>query len=136
MAPEPVRLLLVDDEKALLGLLKRHLERAGYSVVACLSAELALEALAEPGWQPDILVADETLPGESGTALAITLLTRDPRLVALLCSGYPLSIESLPGPLRRRAAILQKPYMPAMLEQAIGDLIAGQAPRSSGASAS
>ena len=136
MAPEPVRLLLVDDEKALLGLLKRHLERVGYSVVACLSAELAIEALGDPAWQPDILVADETLPGESGTALAIKLLERDPRLVALLCSGYPLSLESLPAPLRARAAILQKPYMPAMLEEAIRDLLAGQAPRASGTSAS
>lgn len=133
---EPVRLLLVDDEKALLGLLKRHLERVGYSVVACLSAELAVEALADPAWQPDILVADETLPGETGTALAITLLGRDPRLMALLCSGYPLSIEALPEPLRARVAILQKPYMPAMLEQAIEELAAGQTPRDSGASAS
>ena len=123
----PVRILLVEDEKALLSLLQRHLERAGYSVVACLSAELALEAIESPGWQPDLLIADETLPGESGTNLAILLMNRFPRLVALLCSGHPLFLESLPQPLRPRAAILQKPYLPAMLQSAISDLLSATA---------
>ena len=124
----PLRILLVDDEKALLALLKRHLERAGHSVVDALSAELARSALssaADAGaWQPDILIADETLPGDPGSLLASQLLDRFPAMLCLLCSGYPLSLDALPVAFRSRAAILQKPYMPAALERAITALVA------------
>jgi DNA-binding NtrC family response regulator len=119
----PLRILLVDDEASLLTLLKRHLERGGYSVVACLSAEQAAAAVEGTDWQPEILVTDETLPGISGTALAAGLLDRFPRLLTLLCSGYPMSMAALPPALRGRAAILPKPFLPAMLEDAIAELL-------------
>ena len=124
-----LRILLVDDEKALLALLKRHLERAGHSVVDALSSELARSALtAADGWQPDILIADETLPGDPGSQLPGELLTRFPAMLCRLCSGYPLSLEALPAAVRARAAILQKPYMPAALERTVAELV-GSAPR-------
>lgn len=122
-----LRILLVDDEASLLTLLKRHLEREGHSVVACLSAEQALAAVHGPDWHPELLITDETLPGISGTALAAALVERHPRLRTLLCSGYPLSLQALPSALRPCAAILQKPFMPAMLDRAIVDLLATKA---------
>jgi DNA-binding NtrC family response regulator len=118
-----LRILLVDDEAALLGLLKRHLERAGHSVVACLSAEQALAAVEGPDWRPEILITDETLPGIFGTALAAALLDRFPRLLTLLCSGYPMTLATLPATLRVRTAILAKPFLPAMLDRAILELL-------------
>ena len=129
-----LRILLVDDEKALLALLKRHLERSGHSVVDALSSELARSALSGApdtgAWQPDILIADETLPGDPGSLLAQQLLERFPAMLCLLCSGYPLTIDILPEALRPRAAILQKPYMPAALERAITELLAAARPSS------
>lgn len=119
----PIHILLVDDEAPLLGLLQRHLERSGYSVIACLSAEQAEAAVEGPDWHPEILVTDETLPGASGTMLAGTLLDRFPRLLTLLCSGYALSLEGLPPALRARTAVLPKPFLPAMLDRAILELL-------------
>ncbi|MBI2686497.1 MAG: response regulator [Acidobacteria bacterium] len=127
------RILLVDDERALLQLLKRSLERAGYSVVACDSAEAAMEVLQSPpagGWAPDILIVDEGLPGESGTKLAVRLLARYPAMRCLLCSGFPLSLDLLAAADRWRAAVLQKPYMPPALETAVAALIAVSPPKS------
>ena len=121
-----LRILLVDDEKMLLALLRRHLERAGYAVTGALSAELALEAL--PEGEPDILIADETLPGDTGTTLAVNLLERFPRLVCLLTSGYPLTLDPIPPVLRPRAAILQKPFQPPALEAAITAVLAARPP--------
>ena len=117
-------ILLVDDEAPLLALLARHLERSGHSVVAALSAEKALQAIETAGWRPDLLIADETLAGLPGSALAAALLTRFPQLICLLCSGYPLSIDVLPEAVRSRAAILQKPFVPDMLDRAIIHLLA------------
>jgi len=119
-----LRILLLEDEAPLLALLTRHLERSGHSVVAALSAESALLSLETVDWQPQMLIADETLAGLPGSALAASLLARFPSLVCLLCSGYPLSIDALPDSIRSRTAILQKPFMPDMLERAIIDLLA------------
>lgn len=119
-----LRILIVDDEPALLALFKRHLERAGHAVTACESAEEAAGAMREPAWEPDLLIFDETLPGQSGAALAAPLLVRFPRLACLLCSGYPLSIQVFPAEVRQRTAILQKPFTPWMLERAMADLLA------------
>lgn len=119
----PVRILLVDDEQMLLSLLKRHLVRAGFDVVDATSAEAALDAVDEREWTPDLLIADETLPGQSGTALACLLLERFPRMCCLLCSGYPLTLDAIAVPQRGRAAILQKPYMPAALEAAVAHIL-------------
>lgn len=119
-----VRILLVDDEALLLALLKRHLERAGYDVVATLTAEAALEALTGSPWVPDLLLTDETLPGMRGSELAVTLQARFPHLRGLLCSGYSLQASALPPLLRERFSILQKPYSPPALEAAIRTLLA------------
>lgn len=122
-----VRILLVEDEASLLTLLKRHLERAGYAVEACLSAEAALEVVGTATREPHLLIADETLPGISGTSLATKVLSRFPDTFCLLCSGYSLTLDGLPEGLRARAVILQKPYTPAALERAISEIIGKRA---------
>ena len=118
----PRRILLVEDEGALLALIKRHLERSGHTVVASMSAEAAEEELAAGAWAPELLITDQTLPGETGAMLAARLVGRFPLLYCLVCSGYPLSPDEIPGVDRSRLGILQKPYSPAGLDQAIAEL--------------
>lgn len=117
------RILLVEDESALLALLKRFLERNGHTVQACLCAEDAQSFVAPNAASfPDILIVDHTLPGISGSELAVAALKACPTLRCLLCSGYPLDLTAIPPTLRPRVTILQKPYLPAELESAIGRL--------------
>ncbi len=123
---EALRILLVEDEKALLVLLKRYLERNGHSVIACGSAEEATAAVASGEWTPQVLVADETLPGEAGSSLASGMLGASRELVCVLCSGYSLSIDVLPEGVRSRVGILAKPYLPQMLEAAIEEVLKKQ----------
>lgn len=120
---EALRILLVEDEPPLLALLKRYLERNGHSVIACGSAEAARVEILAGDWEPNVLIADETLPGEAGSVLATSLLVEYPGLVCILCSGYPLSIDRMPESVRPRVAILAKPYLPQMLESAIGEVL-------------
>lgn len=122
-----VCILLVEDEASLLTLLKRHLERAGYTVDACLSAEAALEVVGAGTSEPHLLIADETLPGISGTSLATEVLSRFPYTFCLLCSGYALTLDGLPEGLRARAVFLQKPYTPVALERAVSEIIGRRA---------
>ena len=111
------RLLVVDDEPALADLLRRYLERLGYFVEICASAEQAL-ALADgvtpgDGNTPafNLVITDLTLDGINGEELIDQLRTRIPDLPAILVSGYPHVPRS------RNVEFLQKPFLPKMLAE-------------------
>src|SRR3569833_2417855 len=61
-------ILLVEDEPAIMELLKVNLADAGYDVREALDAETAQRMLKES--LPDLLLLDWMLPGQSGLALA------------------------------------------------------------------
>ena len=107
------RLLLVDDEPGLLDLLKRYLERLGYTVDACTSAEDAL-ALFEP--EPAryaLVLTDLTLPRISGEEMLERMRLSNPQLPAIVSSGYPHVPKS------KNTGVMQKPYVPKMLAEMI-----------------
>lgn len=73
------RVLVVDDDAAVVRALAAFLFRAGYDVVPAHSAAVALETLAGPE-TIDAVVSDILMPGMSGLALYDTILTRAPHL--------------------------------------------------------
>ena len=113
-----IRVVVVDDDPLLGKLLLRYLSRANIS--ACSASNLSeLSAVFEPGAFTHALV-DLTLPDGSGAAWLAEALTRDPLLIGVLTSGYPIATDLLPQSLRHRAAVLQKPFSPADLLVALG----------------
>jgi len=110
-------LLLVDDEPALLELLKKYLERLGYQVDAYLTAE---EALAQFDANPAcyaLVLTDLTLPGLGGEEMLDRMRASRPALRAIISSAYPYVPRS------KKILFLQKPYMPKMLAEMIERLI-------------
>jgi DNA-binding NtrC family response regulator len=116
-----VRILLVDDEPALLRLMQTYLNRLGYDVEACSDAKSALEVFESKSF--DLVVADVTLPDRSGQDMAIEMANEDPKLRVLVCSGYPVQMTSIPAGTRERFASLQKPFLPNMLASTIEGLL-------------
>lgn len=111
------RILLVDDEAQLLDLLKRYLERLGYQVDACLTPEEALQSFdAEPG-RYALVLTDLTLPGMPGDQMIERMRARDPKLRAIIASGYPYE------PKTKRTGFLQKPFLPGMLAEQIAAML-------------
>lgn len=111
------RILLVDDEAPLLELLKRYLERLGYQVEACLTPQEALKSFeAEPG-RYALVLTDLTLPGMGGDELLARMRAIDPKLRAIIASGYPYE------PKGKRTSFLQKPFLPKMLADQIEALL-------------
>jgi DNA-binding NtrC family response regulator len=107
------RILLVDDETTLLGLLKRYLERHGYQVDIAESADAALALFrASPG-EFGIVVTDLTLDGTTGDELIGQMREFNSSLPALIASGYPHE------PQLKNVGFLQKPFLPQMLVDAI-----------------
>lgn len=60
------KILVIDDEKMILNMLKRNFEMEGYSV---FTAESAKEALKQLECHPDIILLDINMPGMNGMEL-------------------------------------------------------------------
>ena len=129
------RILVVDDEAGVRRTVSFALNRAGYTVVAAEDAEAALSLL-HAGYDFDLLVADQAMPGLSGTELLAEVMRLRPKMPTILMSGYDRvsGLGTLPG----NVVLLEKPFRhAALLKQvrvALGGVSAG-APMSAGASA-
>jgi len=115
------RLLLVDDERALLDLLKKYLERLGFSVEACLSPEDALRAFESDPQGYALVLTDLTFPGMNGEQMLERMRTLNPRQRAIISSGYPYE------PTSKYTGFLLKPYAPKMLVDLIAKLTGNSA---------
>ena len=80
------RVLVVDDEEALVAVTSEVLKHFGYEPVGCSDGDAALAAF-EAG-HIDAVIADEVMPGISGTQLARALRRRRADLPIVLVSGY------------------------------------------------
>ncbi len=81
------RLLFVEDEDSVRAFAVRALQKKGYEVTECNSAENALEIFAQDS-QFDLLITDMVLPGISGAELSKRLKEKAPKLKIILASGY------------------------------------------------
>ena len=82
-------ILLVDDERALLGILTQVLEKKGYEVVSASTPEAALLLAKNHKGVIDLLISDMMLPGMSGAELAENIAERQPGMAKLFISGEP-----------------------------------------------
>jgi signal transduction histidine kinase/ActR/RegA family two-component response regulator len=82
------RVLLVDDEEAIVAMVKKMLDRLGYRVSATTSASEALNLfLADPeGF--DIIITDYTMPHMNGMDLAKSALNARPDIPIILATGF------------------------------------------------
>lgn len=78
-------ILVVDDENEVGTVIRRVLERAGYTVNVANSAASALEAVAAHA--PDVVVTDVIMPKVHGVELIKTLRERYPRIRVIAISG-------------------------------------------------
>jgi CheY-like chemotaxis protein len=89
------RILIVDDEEALVRLAAETLTELGYSAVGLTSSAKALETFLEHPGQFDAVITDESMPGTSGSELIRKMRALRPTLPTLLVSGYlsPVVVE-------------------------------------------
>jgi PAS domain S-box-containing protein len=80
------RVLVVDDEEALVAVTAEVLRHIGYDPVGCSDGAAALSAFEAD--RIDAVIADEVMPGITGTQLARALRLRRADLPIVLVSGY------------------------------------------------
>jgi two-component system, cell cycle sensor histidine kinase and response regulator CckA len=118
------RILIVDDEKALLVVMEQYLRRLGYEVAACLSGQEAWDLFEAHPSAYSLVLADITMPEMSGQELLRRMLQLNPAICILICSGYPFDVATLPAAVHHQVGFLQKPFTPKMLAGSIEQLLA------------
>ena len=102
-------ILVIDDEEAVLDVVRRFLEIAGHEVVCASSGPEALEHLGS-GLPCDLMILDLMMPREDAVTLFQRLRQRRPGVPVLLCTGLPQA-EPAPELLRLGAAgLIRKPF--------------------------
>ncbi|MEZ4387370.1 MAG: PAS domain S-box protein [Candidatus Krumholzibacteriia bacterium] len=104
------RILLVDDEPAIVELVERMLGKLGYAVTTCDGSAAALALLRSRPEDFDLLITDQTMPGMTGLALATAVLRERPGMPIILCSGYSETVDEASVRAAGIGAYLAKPY--------------------------
>lgn len=82
------RIMLVDDETAILGSLKAILNRWGYVVSTFENGESALQEFKENPDQFDLIITDMTMPRMTGDKLSREALKIRTQIPIIICTGY------------------------------------------------
>ncbi|OQX61493.1 MAG: hypothetical protein B5M55_08825 [Desulfococcus sp. 4484_242] len=82
------RILLIDDEKAVVEPAQCLLEHLGYEIVSKTSAVEALEMFRADPDRFDIVITDHTMPHMTGQDLAGEFLRMRPDIPIILCTGF------------------------------------------------
>jgi CheY-like chemotaxis protein len=125
---EPLQVLLVDDEPALLRSLGGLLVARGHRVSTASDGTQAVERCTSE--RPDVVLMDLDMPRMGGRDALEALRRRDPTLKVLLMSGewdeaYARDLGLEPG---GTTGFVLKPCGMATLEAAISDLMEGRPP--------
>ena len=123
---ETARILLVDDEPALLKMLSVYLQRRGYAVSTAPSTAEASALIDAQPLSYTIAVLDATMAGLSMEDLALKMLHANPSVRVITASGYPVDMSRLEDAAPGRVAFLHKPFTPEMLAESVRRMLAAQ----------
>lgn len=122
-------ILLLDDDKTSLWVIRAALEAKGYRVLDASTDDEAVRICEKREHPIDLLIADIILRRSYGTATAEKLNQMCPDLPVLFISGYPFEDLQARGILQgsasesRRVYFLQKPFLPQILVAKVREIL-------------
>jgi CheY-like chemotaxis protein len=119
------RILIVEDDVVLLGVIPQMLEQLGYSVRVARSGDEVLQMDWEAEGPFDLLLTDVIMPGMNGQELSNHLRALHPELKVLFMSGYTANIITQTGVLGEGNHFIAKPFILADLGRKLASLIGG-----------
>jgi CheY-like chemotaxis protein/putative methionine-R-sulfoxide reductase with GAF domain len=112
------KVLFVDDDAAVLEVVREVLDSLGYAVTACRDASAALAQLSS-GWLPDIVLTDLTMPGMNGIELAREIRKRGFEMPIVCCTGFLDEASERAGAQAGMCAFVRKPVDCDALDQTL-----------------
>ncbi|MBN1906250.1 MAG: PAS domain S-box protein [Deltaproteobacteria bacterium] len=112
-------ILIVDDEKPIVNIMKKYLETIGYKVTTRTSSSEALETFRDTPDAFDLVITDMTMPVITGESLAKVLLDIKPELPVILCTGFSNKIDEKKAKEIGISAFIMKPIVMGDLARTI-----------------
>ena len=127
--PEPAArghetILLVEDEPAILGMIRAILQGLGYAVLPANSPGEALALVEQFAGDIHLLLTDVIMPEMNGHTLAEQILTSRPTMKCLFMSGYPANVIAYQGVLDDGICFIHKPFAKKELAAKIRQVLA------------
>ncbi len=116
-------ILLVEDEPAILNMVKMMLERKGYSVLSAATPTKAIDMANAHADKINLLMTDVVMPEMNGRDLARKLSSLYPGLKTLFMSGYTANVIAHQGVLDDGVAFIQKPFSLADLAGKVREVL-------------
>jgi two-component system, cell cycle sensor histidine kinase and response regulator CckA len=120
------RILIVDDEPALLRMMSVYLERLGFEVTAAGTTGAAWMEVENAPSEFDIAVLDATMSGLSMQDLALRILQHGHSVRVIAASGYPVDMSAMEAEAPGRVMFLHKPFTPEMLAAAVRRMLGSE----------
>ena len=108
MADPIPHVLFVDDEVALRALMAERLRERGYEVVEAETGEKALDLLEQFAF--DIIITDLRMPGIDGGRVIQAAVSRYPRIVGIVITGYGTVRDAVDAIKRGATNFIAKPF--------------------------
>jgi CheY-like chemotaxis protein len=115
--------MIVDDERALVGLAEEITAGLGYEPVGFASSSAALQAFQAAPQRFDVILTDESMPELSGTELAREIRLIQPAVPIILMSGYGGSQFAIRAAEVGVNALLRKPLRSRDLAESLAHVL-------------
>jgi PAS domain S-box-containing protein len=113
--PDPINILVVDDEQIMRDGVSRILSKGGWEVLTADNGQQGLEIVKNQPNQIDVILLDLMMPGMSGMEALDHLRSIDPNLLIIVITGYA-TVESAVEAMKRGAYdFIPKPFTPDQL---------------------
>lgn len=116
-------ILLVEDESAILNMMKLMLEKYGYQILVAPTPGEAIHIAKEYTGGINLLITDVVMPEMNGRDLATKLTSLYPGLKCLFASGYTGDVIARCGVLEERINFIQKPFSMQSLAAKVRELL-------------
>ncbi len=117
------KILLVEDEEAVLNFTKEVLEHLGYQVFGISNAPDALDICRQNREKFDLLLTDVIMPEMNGKELAIQAQLAQPGIKCIYMSGYTSNVIAKHGVFEGSFHFLQKPFTIPTLAQLVHSVL-------------
>ena len=107
------RILLVDDEEAIVKTEKKMLERLGYTITSHTSSLEALDRFRQKPDDFDLVISDMTMPNMTGDRLAKQLMAIRPDIPIIICTGFSETLDTVKAEAMGISGVLMKPVTKA-----------------------
>jgi len=104
------RVLIVEDEPAILTMSKGMLEKLGYTVLVAGRTQEAIQLARDHAGTIKLLITDVVMPEMNGRELARQMIQLNPDLKLLFMSGYTANVIAHHGVLDEGVLFIQKPF--------------------------